>query len=457
VGCNFLKKFAILSWYCLVLLAGLALLPPAESVAAATDVKNLRIWYAPDHTRIVFDLGGPVSSKVFMLDNPQRLVVDIDSGNLVASTPSPKQDNSYISAIRTGAPSAGVLRFVFDLKQRVTPNDFQLDPNSEYGHRLVVDLQAMASAAPIGPVVSAPSVGRDRTPPPPDADRRFVVAIDAGHGGEDPGAKGRRGTREKTLTLQIASELHKVINRDPKMEAFLVRTGDYFIKLRGRTDIARRKNADIFISIHADAFKSSSVRGFGVFALSERGASSETANWLANKENSADLIGGVSLKDKDDLLAEVLLDLSMTKTINDSLTLGNSVLQELTRIGKPHRKRVEQARFVVLKSPDIPSILIEAGFITNADDENNLRSSKYQRKLAESIHGGVARYFKSTPYSGAAVASNSPSYTVHKVASGDTLSGIASRYGVSMAVISSENRLKNNVVKRGQSLRIPLR
>ena len=435
----------------------MALLPPAASVAAPIPVKNLRIWHAPDHTRIVFDLGGPVSSEVFTLDNPGRLVVDIDDGSLVGSTPALQQDNAYISSIRTGIPTDGVLRFVFDLKQTVRPSDFQLEPNTEYGHRLVVDLYARDAVEQTAPVVASVSPGTDRTPPPPDADKRFIVAIDAGHGGEDPGAKGRRGTREKILTLQIAKELKRIIDRDPNMEAFLVRTGDYFIKLRGRTDLARRRNADIFVSIHADAFKSSSVRGFGVFALSERGASSETASWLANKENAADLIGGVSLKDKDDLLAEVLLDLSMTKTISDSLTLGNAVLQELTRIGKPHRKRVEQARFVVLKSPDLPSILVEAGFITNADDENNLRSSGYQSKLANALYTGITRYFRATPYSGSVVAAITPAYKIHKVARGDTLSEIATQYGVSMGVISAENRLRNNVVRLGQSLRIPIR
>lgn len=435
----------------------MALLAPAASQSAPTPVRNLRIWHAPDHTRIVFDLGGPVDSKVFTLDNPERLVVDINAASLSGGTPAVEQGNAYISAIRTGTPSEGVLRFVFDLKQDIRPNDFQLEPNSEYGYRLVVDLYARDPVQQERTAVPFIPTTTDRTPPPPDSDKRFIVALDAGHGGEDPGAKGRRGTREKTLTLQIARELQKIIDRDPNMEAFLVRTGDYFIKLRGRTDIARRKNADIFISIHADAFKSSSVSGFGVFALSERGASSETASWLANKENAADLIGGVSIKDKDDLLAEVLLDLSMTKTINDSLTLGNSVLQELKRIGKPHRKRVEQARFVVLKSPDIPSILLEAGFITNSDDENNLRSSSYQRKLADSVYKGISRYFRTTPYSGSVVASNAPRYKVHKVARGDTLSEIAARYGVSMSSISAENRLKNNVVKRGQSLMIPVR
>ncbi len=378
-----------------------------DSAGAEVQVKNLRLWHAPDHTRLVFDLSGPVVFRGQIITGPDRVAVDLDGAKLKGALPKLTATGPYLKQVRSGQFTQTVLRLVLDLKRKVSPRIALLEPNRLYGYRLVIDLY---QAGTVNVVLSnakdavsetgtpaAPSAAPQppSQPPPPRAPKRsryFIVAIDAGHGGEDPGAIGRSGTREKNITLKVAQELKRLVDREPKMRAVMIRRGDYFVSLRGRTNLARNSQADVLVSIHADAFPKRSVRGSSVYALSAKGASSEEARWLADKENAADLIGGVSLKDKDDNLAYTLYDLQRTKTIEHSLELGHDVLKELGRVGKLHRGRVEQAGFVVLKSPDVPSILVETAFITNPQEERALRSQRHRARIAQAIFNGLNRY-----------------------------------------------------------------
>ncbi|MBT5032826.1 MAG: AMIN domain-containing protein [Proteobacteria bacterium] len=424
-------------------------------VWAATNVNNIRLWNAPDHTRVVLDLGNKADYKTFELDNPLRLVVDLTESRWKGDLPTTASDDRFLKGIRTGQPTPGVTRFVLELWQKVSANSFQLDPHKEYGYRLVIDLNEIVDSTPesSGAVYLPPS----RTSPSgPINDQILTVAIDAGHGGEDPGARGSRGYREKIITMEIARRLKKVIDADPNMRGVLTRDGDYYIDLRKRTEKARDRGAEVFVSIHADAFRSASVSGSSVYALSQRGASSEEARWLADQENASDLVGGVSLKDKDALLAEVLLDLSMTKTISDGREVGAHVLKQLASVGKVHKKRVEQARFVVLKSPDIPSILVETGFLTNSGEERRLSQKDHQEKLAQAIYRGLKAYQDGVqPPLNIARDTSAMQFITYKVKRGDTLSEIAEKYRVSSGKIKQHNRIRNNVVMLGQSLRIP--
>ncbi len=411
--------------------------------ADPVSVKNLRMWRAPDHTRLVFDLSASVKHRLFLLSNPDRLVVDLENATLQGALPALRFDGPYLQRVRTGTQKNRGLRIVLDLKSKVRPRTFVLTPNQMYGHRLVIDLYSARSA------VAAPAEGY--VPAPRRRSSRIVVAIDPGHGGEDPGAVGRRGTKEKYITLKVANELRKLIDLDPDMRPVVIRRSDYYLSLRERILEARRHQADVFISIHADAFPNRRVRGSSVYALSQRGASNEAARWLADKENAADLIGGVSLRDKDDLLAKVLWDLSMTKTVSDSLELGQDVLIELSKIGPVHRKRVQQAGFVVLKSPDIPSILVETAFLSNPKEERQLRSVKHRRRLAKAIYQGIKRYFRRFPIH-ATVAGLDQEYVVR---TGDSLSTIAARYNTSVSRLKRMNNLNGNTIRVGQKLRIP--
>lgn len=370
---------------------------------------------------------------------------------------------------------------VVDLKKSVTPKSFTLAPNAQYGNRLVVDLYDQeadaiaASAPPPAPVpvqtpATTPAVPVSpaqpaiKLPPVPSGKREIVVAIDAGHGGEDPGASGSRGQHEKDIVLQIAKELQRQINSERGFRAELTRTGDYFIPLRKRTEIARKKGADLFISIHADAAPSRAAFGASVFALSDRGATSETARWLADTENRSDLIGGagnVSLDDKDRMLAGVLLDLSMTATLSSSLNVGQKVLGNMGRVTSLHKQRVEQAGFMVLKSPDIPSILVETGFISNNNEAAKLATASHQQALARSIHTGVRQYFQQNPPPGTYIAwlrdtgKLAAGPREHTVRPGETLAMLAVRYQVSVASLRNTNSLKTDELKVGQRLDIP--
>lgn len=459
----------------LVTAVGILLAALAAEALAASDVRSVRLWRAPDNTRLVFDLSGPVQHNVFTLSAPNRIVIDVSGAKLATGFDQLSLGNTPITGVRSAQRSAEELRVVIDLSAPVSPKSFTLAPNQQYGHRLVVDLFDQGSAPPAtqAPSVaaSAPPVPVTPTQPPPkltpvpNGKRDIVVAIDAGHGGEDPGALSPvKGQYEKHVTLAIAKELQRQINAEKGFRGELVRTGDYFIPLRKRTEIARKKGADLFVSIHADAAPRSSAFGASVYALSERGATSETARWLADAENQSDLIGGagnVSLDDKDKMLAGVLLDLSMTASLSSSLNVGQKVLSNMGGITPLHKRRVEQAGFMVLKSPDIPSILVETGFISNPNEAKKLHTASHQQALARSITSGVKQFFHENPPSGTYVAWLRDEGKIaagpreHVVARGESLALIAQRYQISLAALRSANKLNGDVIKVGQTLQIP--
>ncbi|MBF7142083.1 MULTISPECIES: N-acetylmuramoyl-L-alanine amidase [Pseudomonas] len=457
----------------LIAVVGLWLTVFAVDAMAVTQVKSMRLWRAPDNTRLVFDLSGPVEHSVFTLTAPDRLVIDINGATLGAPL-KVSTANTPIGDVRSAQRTPTDLRVVIDLKKPLTPKSFTLAPNAQYGNRLVVDLyDTPADAEPEAPpptlattpaVPVSPAKPEIKLAPVPNGKRDIIIAIDAGHGGEDPGASGSRGEHEKDVVLAIAKELQRQINQEKGFRAELTRTGDYFIPLRGRTEIARKKGADLFVSIHADAAPSSAAYGASVFALSERGATSETARWLADSENRSDLIGGagnVSLDDKDRMLAGVLLDLSMTASLSSSLNVGQKVLSNIGRVTTLHKNRVEQAAFMVLKSPDIPSILVETGFISNSGESSKLRSAAHQQALARSIRAGVKQFFEQNPPPGTYIAWLRDSGKLarqaseHTVRSGETLPMLATRYQVSVSALRSANDLKSDALKIGQLLTIP--
>ena len=368
----------LISSYCLLLIFSLS-----SGAEETTRLKNIRVWAAPDNTRVVFDVTGPVSHKLELLSEPYRVVIDLQDTEPFAALPQPALGDGYVRDIRRGR-HGDFLRVVLDLKKQARARSFLLAPNEHYGHRLVVDVYDEKREQAVK-VEKAPAPGEYRD---------VVVAIDAGHGGEDPGAIGPRGTHEKKVVLQIAKKLADAINREAGMRAVLTRSGDYYLPLRKRIELARRHKADLFISLHADAFTNRRVSGASVYVLSNRGASSEHARWLAERENASDLIGGVSLDDKDSLLASVLLDLSQTASLEASIDVAEEVLAGLKKVGKAHKPGVESAAFAVLKSPDIPSLLIETAFISNPQEEKKLNSAAYQRKLARAVAAGVKRYFE---------------------------------------------------------------
>ncbi len=457
------------------LVTGLFLLLVAVQTWAASDVQSVRLWRAPDNTRLVFDLSGPVQHNVFTLSAPDRIVIDVSGANLTTSLDQLPLKDTPITGMRSAQRSPEELRVVIDLSSQVTPKSFTLPPNQQYGHRLVVDLfdqgaapvtaEVPANTAPSSPVAPvSPTLPAAKLPIVPSSKRDIVIAIDAGHGGEDPGAIGPGKVYEKHVVLQIAKELQRQINAEKGFRAELVRTGDYFIPLRKRTEIARKKGADLFVSVHADAAPRSSAYGASVFALSDRGATSETARWLADSENRSDLIGGagnVSLGDKDQMLAGVLLDLSMTASLSSSLNVGQKVLSNMGRITPLHKKRVEQAGFMVLKSPDIPSILVETGFISNPSEAKKLQTAAHQQALARSIRSGVLQFFQENPPPGTYVAWQRDSGKIvhgpreHVVRSGESLALLAQRYQISLAALRSANNLSGDVIKVGQTLTIP--
>ncbi|MCU7834377.1 MAG: N-acetylmuramoyl-L-alanine amidase [gamma proteobacterium symbiont of Taylorina sp.] len=436
--------------------------------AATAQVKGFRMWASPESTRLVLDLSKGVSYVLSTTSKPERVIIDIDQAQLTTSKTQVSYKNGAIKKLRTAHKKNKKLRLVLDLRHRIKPKSFLLKPNAKYGYRLVIDLEKVADSSKSKAPKIIKSVNSTRK-------RDLIVAIDAGHGGEDPGARGKKGTQEKTVVLAIARKFRDMVNKKPGMKAVLIRNGDYYISLRGRTKKARKLNADVFVSIHADAFKNPQANGASVFILSSRGASSEAAKWLAKKENEADLAGGVSLDDKDDMLAKMLLDLSQTATIEASTSVASRVLKGLKKVGKTHKSGVERAGFVVLKSPDIPSILVETGFISNPREEKLLRTASYQKKLARAIFNGVDSYFRQYPTPGTIYAKDveikkldkksfvtikkyptkKNSVKKHKVTRGDTLSGISKRYRVSVAAIKKANKLKSNTLYLGKVLHIP--
>jgi N-acetylmuramoyl-L-alanine amidase len=383
----------------------LALLAPAAA-AADERIRSLRVWPSQDYTRITIETATEVRYELTALKNPERLVLDLESVDFLSivdqSAKKVSAEDPYVAGLRAGRFKPGAVRLVVDLKGEARPQVFTLKPIGEYGHRLVIDVYPVVPPDPLMALLQRkesaepPAAGEPRKPPPPGAKpapRMLTVVVDAGHGGEDPGARGRRGTLEKHVTLAIARRLKSLIDAEPGMRAVLTRDGDYFIPLAARADKARRVKADLFVSVHADAFMLPHARGSSVFALSERGATSTTARWLAKRENEADLVGGVNLDVKDRYLAETLLDLSQTATINDSLKVGRAVLDELGEINTLHKPHVEQAGFAVLKSPDVPSILVETAFISNPEEEKRLGDAAYQDRLARAVLAGIKRYF----------------------------------------------------------------
>ncbi|WP_414674538.1 N-acetylmuramoyl-L-alanine amidase [Luteibacter sp.] len=521
--------------------------------ASAADVKAARAWAGPEYTRVVFDLSGPASYKMSQGDVPGSVVLDI-AGSSVTGDFSPPGGQGLFKSM-TVSRQGGSARMVATVDPKAKPKSFLLKPAGDYGYRLVLDLypggqsdpgdnpppaadndspsvaSAMADATANAPAQApvqtrGPRGSRGKTVPAgrppmlPTGDRKVVVAIDAGHGGEDPGAKGATGLREKDVTLQVARELADQINRQPGMQAVLTRNGDYFIPLKRRYEIAREHNADMFVSIHADAFKNGDAKGSSVWVLSPRGKTSEASRWLADRENRADLVGGVSLDDKDDSLAAVLLDLQQGYAMQASESIAGNVLKALGRLGPTHRGYVERANFVVLRSPDVPSILVETAFITNPAEETRLRDDGHRRELATAVLGGVRNYFESMPPPGtwfaaqaarrngtslASTAASAPAAPVvaadagavasdavkaasratsprktlakadmppppakassgraddnvrdlHRVNRGETLTGIANQYGVSVGALKMANKMNDDNVRIGSVMVIP--
>jgi len=366
----------------------LALLAGAKPAFAKpkTTLTGIRISQsADDHTRVVFDLSGGFEHRLFTLADPHRIVIDLTDTRKSQAIEIDNVSTNLMSGLRSASKGDDRLRVVLDLEGKVRPRSFELEPDGKYGHRLVVDLHATnLSPTPI----KTSQQERNKVK------QKFVIALDPGHGGRDPGAIGKKGTREKDIALSVAKKMKTMINRTPGYRAILTREGDRFVTLRNRVKKAREAEADIFISLHADSFHKPNVKGASVYALSLRGASSEAARWIAKKENASDLIGGISLDDKDDLIASVLLDLSQTATIQDSLELGSDVLSHIGKVSKLNNRKVQQAGFAVLKAPDMPSILIETAFLSNPAEEKKLRNPKHQHKLAKAVFSGIRNHLR---------------------------------------------------------------
>ena len=434
-------------------LGSVVLMLGTQHIARGATIVAVRVWPSADYTRLTIESDGEIKTRQRFIPEPPRLAVDIEGIDLIPAlrelVAKVKADDPYISGIRVGQNAPGVVRLVIDLKRPMSPQVFTLPPVAAYQHRLVLDLYPAQAADPLEALIAerlaekppsgggvdipvpamsdplgdliarqtgkvppggvavpgtsvdkeqAPAlVGKGKAKADVKTDRLVIVALDPGHGGEDPGAIGPGGTREKDVVLQIALRLRDRINQQPNMRAFLTRDADFFVPLNTRVQKARRVQADLFISIHADAFFTARPQGASVFALSDKGASSSAARWMADKENSADLVGGINAKAKDAQVQRALLDMSTTAQINDSLKLGSAMLGEIGNIGKLHKPRVEQAGFAVLKAPDIPSVLVETAFISNPDEEARLRSDDYQIQLSDALMRGISRYFAKNP------------------------------------------------------------
>jgi N-acetylmuramoyl-L-alanine amidase len=434
---------------------GTALLLATAGFARASEIKNLRVWAGPEYTRVVFDVSGPTDYKLFELAKPDRIVLDLQASTLSPGFGAPAV-KGLLKGIRAGKQGKSDARVVFDLAEGVRPKSFLLPPADKFGYRLVLDLYpSNAKPQPVKSVAEAV----------PGKPRDVVIAIDAGHGGDDPGATGSSGAREKDITLAVARQLKKQIDKTPGMSAVLTRDADYFIPLEKRYLKAREAKADLFVSIHADAFKTSDARGSSVWVLSPRGATNEAARWLADRENRADLVGGVSLDDKDDTLAAVLLDLSQGATMGASNAVAEQVLAALREIGPTHRGYVERANFVVLRSPDVPSILVETAFISNPAEEAKLKDPSHREKLASAILDGVNGYFKASPPPGSWFAANvdpprkrsaaAATTSRYVVGRGETLRTIAEHHGLSIAQLRAANDIDGDRVRAGEVLQIP--
>ncbi len=419
----------------------------AASAQAGTTVENIRIWSENGKTRVVLDLSETAEHNIFTLRGPDRLVIDLKDSRLAQTLANMPQGTGSVRSIRSAVRANGQLRVVLDLNEPIRSRSFTAGPNTQYGDRLVVDLQRTGSLQTVKRASESYRPGRD-----------IVVAVDPGHGGYDPGAIGKARTKEKDVALAIARALAARINAEPGMHAILTRDRDVYVDHRKRMDIARRAKADLFISIHADAVDDSRPAGTTVYALSLKGASDEAARELAKRENKS--VGGVSLDDKDEVLASVLLDLSQNAALSASLEVGGDVISELARIGKVHRRSVQTAGLIVLKAPDMPSILIETGFISNPSEEKRLKSKSHQRRVADAVLAGIRTYFYENPPSDTRSAMDARREPVrqvkHVITRGDTLSEIAQRYKVSTADIRRANKLSNDRIRVGQTLSIPV-
>ena len=427
----------------------------ADAIAAAV-IENIRVRKTPERTRVVLDASAPLEHKVFTLpatdQKPDRLVIDVPEAKLSFDTQAVDVGDGPILGLRTSQKSQSV-RIVLDLDAPVRPRSFVLSPilNLNLSDRLVVDLYTKEQQSPAQRVERLTNQMRD-----------VIVAIDAGHGGDDPGAIGPNKLYEKVVVFEIAQKMAQMFDDAPGFRALMIREGDYYLALRERTAKARKGRADIFLSIHADAFKTANAHGASVYAISEKGATSETARWLAEKENRADLIGGageVTLDDKDDLLVGVLLDLSITASLSQSLEMGGKVLSAIEPINRLHKKQVEQASFAVLKSPDIPSLLVETGYISNPTEARRLATEQHQHRMAYAIFSGVRDYLSDNPPEGTWLAWKKSDMPVealsYRIVSGDTLSGIADRHRISASKLREVNGLSGDLIRIGQVLKIP--
>ncbi|MDX9768091.1 MAG: N-acetylmuramoyl-L-alanine amidase [Ectothiorhodospiraceae bacterium] len=426
-----------------------AWLAPQTVLAGPAVVGAVRHASNGNLTRVVFDIDGPVQHNLFTLNGPDRLVVDLANARVAGALDLGDTRGGVLNGLRHAARNGGDLRLVLDLRSGVSFRSSVLAPESaNAAYRLVIDLETTGSTA-----VQAAAPAATAVVTPPEKLREVVVAIDAGHGGKDPGAVGPNGTREKDIVLAVARRLATLVQREHGMRAVLIRDADVFLPLRARIQKAREHQADLFVSIHADAHKDKRASGSSVYILSSRGATSEHARWLAERENAADLVGGVSLDDKDDLLASVLLDLSQTATIEASSILADTLIGELHRVGKVRSKKVEQAGFAVLRSPDIPSVLVETAYITNPAEERRLRTTAFQQSMAAALMGGLRDYFRTYAPPGTILAEARDGR--HVIRNGETLSAIASQYRVSVNALRSHNGLDSDTIRTGQVLMIP--
>ena len=433
---KFLKSFAGLGTLAASVVPGIS--SASLKTGSAVQVKDIRLSKNKGYVRLVFDLDGLADHSVFTLHSPERVVLDIKKTSMPHGMVDQVQANSLIRGIRSGVRDGDGLRVVFDLSEGVTPRSFLLAPSAQSGHRLVIDLHNKNKSSKVKTTTK----------------RDVIIAIDAGHGGRDPGATGRSGTHEKLITLQIAKRLEKYINQQRGMQAVLVRKNDRYMRLRDRIQKARDYRADMMISLHADSYPDPRARGSSVYALSVDGASSETARMLADKENAADLLfGDVNLAVEDQMVKEVLFDLSLTGTIESSLDIGSEILHQIKSVNRVHKKQVQQAGFAVLKAPNIPSILIETAFISNPREEKNLRSSAHQQKVARAITRGVSKYFARKAPPGTWLALSECNYAV---CGDDNIASIAKKYHVKETDLRARNALYADKLLAGQLIKIPV-
>jgi N-acetylmuramoyl-L-alanine amidase len=449
----------ITTWSSQTLLVAVTAMSILASISvSAADIRDVRLWRSPDYTRIVFDVDSKVEYSIFALENPNRIVIDVKNARISSNLSQLDFKDSPVTAVRSAVRNDTDIRVVLDIANAVNPSSFTLPPNGEFGDRLVVDLYDIGSSAVVLEAVQPP------LRPQIEQQRDIIVAIDAGHGGEDPGAIGYDGKiREKDVALAISRAIYDRLSAIPGYHPVMIRQGDYYVQLQRRPEIARQNRADIFLSIHADSFSTNRAEGVTIYALSQRIAEDENIRRVQQKENGADLLGGVagdtSLRNFEDDLALTLLDLSMAWSIEQSITAGSHILNSLGAVAKLRRDKAQQGNLWVLRSPDIPSLLIETGYLSNPEEARRLNTAAYQRRLADGIVQGVMNYFYERPLEGTLIAWQKQNnvapdreYTVQR---GDSLSVLAQRFGVSAAALKSANNFSSDTIRVGQRLTIP--